>query len=162
MIIKVIFQFTTKTYLHIIWTVCFLFFAYIINNHDIVIHGVNVFEKAWAIPNTFVANLTKDFFTEGIGKSNWHNEMDFSGNSYQTATEILTNDYVLPEYKEAYKSIMYRDKLIDSYKGISETRLFEYKRKHFDKVAHFRLTIHLFMVSDSPDLWMYFTVTELS
>lgn len=54
-IIKVIFQFTTKTYLHIIWIVCFLFFAYIINNHDIVIHGVNVFEKAWAIPNTFVA-----------------------------------------------------------------------------------------------------------
>ena len=88
--------------------------------------------------------------------------MEFSGDSYQTATEILTNEYVLPEYKEAYKSIMYRDKLIDSYKGISETRLFEYKRKHFDKVAHFRLTIHLFMVSDSPDLWMYFTVTDLS
>ena len=64
-------------------------------------------------------------------------------------------------YKEAYKNMMYRDILIDSYKGINETRLFEYKRKHFGKTAHFRLTIHLFMVSDSPDLWMYFNVTEL-
>lgn len=110
---------------------------------------------------SFVANLTKDIFTEGIGKSNWHKEMEFSGDSYQTATEILTNEYVLPEYKEAYKNMMYRDILIDSYKGINETRLFEYKRKHFGKTAHFRLTIHLFMVSDSPDLWMYFNVTEL-
>ena len=110
---------------------------------------------------SFVANLTKDIFTEGIGKSNWHKEMEFSGDSYQTATEILTNEYVLPEYKEAYKNMMYRDILIDSYKGINETRLFEYKRKHFDRIAHFRLTIHLFTVSDSPDLWMYFTVTEL-
>lgn len=110
---------------------------------------------------SFVANLTKDFFTEGIGKSNWHKEIQFSEDSYQTATEILTNDYVIPEYKEAYKNMMYRDKLIASYKNISETRLFEYKRKHFDRIAHFRLTIHLFKVSDSPDLWMYFTVTEL-
>ena len=133
-------------------------------SEETILNHISDFKLSWMKRPlyTFVANLTKDFFTEGIGKSNWHNEMDFSGNSYQTATEILTNDYVLPEYKEAYKSIMYRDKLIDSYKGISETRLFEYKRKHFDKVAHFRLTIHLFMVSDSPDLWMYFTVTDLS
>lgn len=54
-ILKVIFQFTGKAYLNIVWTACFLFFAYIINNNDIVIHGVNVFEKSWAIPNTFVA-----------------------------------------------------------------------------------------------------------
>ena len=54
-ILKVIFQYTTKTYLHIAWVVCFLFFAYIINNHDIVIHGVHMFEGAWAIPNAFVA-----------------------------------------------------------------------------------------------------------
>ena len=133
-------------------------------SEETILKHISDFKLSWMKRPlyTFVANLTKDFFTEGIGKSNWHNEMDFSGNSYQTATEILTNDYVLPEYKEAYKSMMYRDKLIDSYKGISETRLFEYKRKHFDKVAHFRLTIHLFMVSDSPDLWMYFTVTDLS
>ncbi|MGN0751148.1 MAG: EAL domain-containing protein, partial [Treponema sp.] len=110
---------------------------------------------------SFVANLTKDYFTEGIGKNNWHKEIQFAEDSYQVATEILTNEYVIPEYKEAYKNMMYRDKLIASYKGINETRLFEYKRKHFDRIAHFRLTIHLFKVSDSPDLWMYFTVTEL-
>lgn len=54
-ILKIVFQFTKKPYLHIVWTILFLACAYIINNNDVVICGKHLNAFPWAILNAFVA-----------------------------------------------------------------------------------------------------------
>lgn len=56
-ILKVIFQYTKKTYLHVLWTIIFLICAYLIKHYDIVIYGKQLFKIPWSIPNTFVAYI---------------------------------------------------------------------------------------------------------
>lgn len=110
---------------------------------------------------SFVANLTKNTFSEGIGRNNWQQDMNLSDNNYQNAIEKVTNDFVLPEYKDAFKNIMNRNDLIASYKGLEESRLFEYKQKYQDREVYFRLLIHLFKIPETSDLWLYFNSTEI-
>lgn len=111
---------------------------------------------------SFVVNLTQDILYEEIARYNWHNDIDFEGNSYTELTEKITSDFVLPEYKEKYSKIMSRENLVLSFSDAAETQLFEYKQKYANKNVLFRIMIHLFKVPDSSDLWMYFNVTDIT
>lgn len=111
---------------------------------------------------SFVTNLTKDIFYEEIAQNKWSNAVDFEGDSYQKLVKKIANDFCLPEYKEKYEKIMGRENLISSFCDANETKLFEYKQKYADKIAEFRILLHLFKIPDSEDLWMYFSVIDIT
>lgn len=54
-ILKIILQYTRTIYLHAVWFLLFLVFAYMINNYNFEIMGKQPFKIPWSIPNTFVS-----------------------------------------------------------------------------------------------------------
>lgn len=71
-VLKIILQYTPKSYIHILWFILFLIIAYIINNYNIEILGFHPFDIAWAVPNAFVAY---PFFIIGHFLRKWKTEI---------------------------------------------------------------------------------------
>ena len=71
-ILKIILQYTRTVYLHAVWFLLFLVFAYMINNYDFEVMGKQPFKIPWSIPNTFVSY---PFFIIGYYLRNWKDKL---------------------------------------------------------------------------------------
>lgn len=91
-ILKVIFQYTKKTYLHVLWTIIFLICAYLIKHYDIVIYGKQLFKIPWSIPNTFVAY---PFFIIGHYLRLWKKEISSYKIGINTIFWILFSLFII-------------------------------------------------------------------
>ena len=87
------------------------------------------------------------------------NETEIFDEKFDKAVVKLAENFILPEYKQAYLNFLDRKKIMESYSGMPETRIIEYKRKYNNKITDMRLIAHIFKVKDSDSLWMYETVS---
>ena len=87
------------------------------------------------------------------------NETEIYETDFDKAVQQLADKYILPEYKQPYLNFMDRNKIAQSYSGIPETRIIEYKRIYKNEPVGMRIISHIFKVQDSDDLWMYETVS---
>lgn len=81
-LLKIILQYTRRVYIHILWLIIFLVFAYIINNNDVDIEvwGINPFAHAWSITNVFVSY---PFFVIGHYMRKWKDKIsNYKANRY--------------------------------------------------------------------------------
>lgn len=110
---------------------------------------------------SFLINLSKDTFEEENGSCNWHNETKVESGSYSESVKQFADKYIHPEFKEAYLNFLDEERLISSYSGMPETRVFEYKRLYNDEYVFMRIMIHIFKVEDSDDIYAFQTVSIL-
>lgn len=108
-----------------------------------------------------LVNLTDDTFKEVIGRCDWFSDDKFFTNCYSKGVQNVAENFILPEYKEGYISLMDRNSLIKKYNGKPETFVFYYKRNINGEISDARLVIHLFKIEESQKLWMYINVTLL-
>lgn len=77
-ILKIILQFTKKTYIHYVWFILFSFLAYIVNNYEIEVTGGKMLSEInWSAINTFVSY---PFFIIGHSLRKWRGKIS----SYET------------------------------------------------------------------------------
>ncbi len=109
----------------------------------------------------FIVNLTDDTFREVLGRCDWADEVQVKTTRYSEGVENMAERFIMPEYKEAYRTFMNRESLIKSYKGRPDSRVLFYKRYVGGKKQRARIVIYMFRVKESRKLWMYVAVTIL-
>lgn len=108
---------------------------------------------------SFIINITENTYYEPSGNCDFMNETEIFDEKFDKAVVKLAENFILPEYKQAYLNFLDRKKIMESYSGMPETRIIEYKRKYNNKITDMRLIAHIFKVKDSDSLWMYETVS---
>lgn len=106
----------------------------------------------------FLINVTQDTFDEYEGSYDWRKETSFDVKKFTQIKNEFTEKFVYPAHKEAYLNFLDREKLLASYAGLPETRIFEYKRMYQGEYTWMRTLFHLFKVEGSDDLYAFQTV----
>lgn len=128
---------------------------YYINKIKLPIESTSIYE--------FIVNLTQDKLLNIKGTSEWKKEVGSTNSrSYTAEYTFLAENMILPEYREAYLNFMNREYLIKSCFGKNEIRTIEYERIYKGQLTKMRLTIHLFKMHQSDDVWMYITVSNMA
>lgn len=110
----------------------------------------------------FTINLTDNTFTETDKNTKWRQETGIQTCNYMEATNILYNDFIMPESKESFLAFMDRTKLLNNFCGTEETRIFDYSRMMYGTPTKLRLLTNIFKIHDSDNVWMYISITKLN
>ena len=108
---------------------------------------------------SFIVNLTENTFVEINGSNDWCNETKIDAKEFDGAVNLLAEKYISPEYKDSYRNFMSRQRILSEFSGISETKIFFYKRKYHNQIRSMGIMHHIFKLEDSECIWMYFTVS---
>lgn len=130
---------------------------------DLVEEHLYSFNQSYYKPAlyTCVINLTKNCTTEYTENEDWGQETKVIVKTYDEAVEAFTNKLVHPDFQKSFKIFMDRQRLIENYAGIEETKFFEYKRVISGEMKRMRIMLNIFKVADSEDLWCYVKVYTL-
>ena len=126
-------------------------------NNSLVEDHVFKFNQAYYKPSlhSFIVNLTKDKFISVGERAIWGKESsEVQTDCYTQAVKNLQGS-ITKDSLHSYLTVMDRERLLESYSGFDETRIFEYKRVEKGKEILMRNVLHIFKVSDSDDVWLY-------
>ena len=131
------------------------------DNFDHLNQYVSNFKSAALRPPlySFIVNLTENTFVEINGSNDWCNETKIDAKEFDGAVNLLAEKYISPEYKDSYRNFMSRQRILSEFSGISETKIFFYKRKYHNQIRSMGIMHHIFKLEDSECIWMYFTVS---
>ena len=103
------------------------------DNFDHLNQYVSNFKSAALRPPlySFIVNLTENTFVEINGSNDWCNETKIDAKEFDGAVNLLAEKYISPEYKDSYRNFMSRQRILSEFSGISETKIFFYKRKYY-------------------------------
>lgn len=110
---------------------------------------------------TFIVNLSKNSFEEIYGSSDWKNETKISEVSYTNAVNYLAQNFIEPEYRQAYLNFMEIENAIESMKNHQDTRMISYRRKFNGNICNINLLYYTFRVQETGDYMGFITVTQL-
>ncbi|MCR4743136.1 MAG: EAL domain-containing protein [Treponema sp.] len=108
---------------------------------------------------SFIVNLTENTFVEINGSNDWCNETKIDAKKFDAAVNLLAQNYISPEYKDAYRNFMSRQRMLEEFNGVPDTRIFTYTRKFRNETKPMGIMNHVFKIEDSDCIWMYFTVS---
>ena len=109
---------------------------------------------------TFTVNLSKDTFIEYSHNEKWADETKIASSVYSEAVNSLANNYILPEYKIAYLNFMNRERLLENFCGMEETRILTYERIIDGEAERLMMMYHLFKVNSCDDIMAYISVSK--
>lgn len=112
-----------------------------------------------------IVNITKNKLINVKGAQMWREEIKSPALgkediSYTEEYEYVMKNVISPEYRDAYRAFVDRNSLLNSSFGKNEIRSFEYERMRNGKKAKMRMTMHLFKMHTSDDLWSYICVSD--
>lgn len=131
------------------------------NENNLVVEYILNFKKSigrYPI-YSFLINLSKNSFEEENDSTIWHKETNSTAKSYSELKEDVAERLIHPDFKEAFLKFMDRERLIESYSGRPETRIFEYVRLYNGEYTPMRSVYHLFKVENSDDLYAFQTIS---
>lgn len=129
-------------------------------NEQVIEHIMNFKKSIGRYPiYSFLINLSKNSFVEENDSTIWHKETGSTAKSYSESKKDVAERLIHPDFKEAFLKFMNRERLIESYSGRPETRIFEYVRLYNGKYTPMRTMYHIFKVENSDDLYAFQTIS---
>lgn len=111
----------------------------------------------------YVVNLTQDTVVTTKGESDWlSGSVNEKSRTFSEEAKFMAENLILSEYRDSYLAALDRDYLIKSSIGNNEIRSMEYEGMYSGRKVKMRLTMHIFKIEKSDDLWMFMTVTNIS
>ena len=110
---------------------------------------------------SYVIDLTKDEVTDYSEHLDWGQKTDVNLKCFSETIAAIKNDQIADECKDIFEKFMNRENMLNSFAGIEETAIGEFKRVLSGKVSRVRVVRNLFRVDGSEDVWLYLKVYEL-
>ena len=110
---------------------------------------------------SYVIDLTKDEVTDYSEHLDWGQKTDVNLKCFSETIAAVKNDQIADECKDIFEKFMNRENMLNSFAGIEETAIGEFKRVLSGKVSRVRVVRNLFRVDGSEDVWLYLKVYEL-
>ena len=111
----------------------------------------------------YVVNLSQNTVVTTKGISEW---LDDVGNketrNFTDETKFIAKNLILEKYRTSYLAAVDREHIMKSSIGNNEIRSMEYERLYKGSKVRMRLTMHIFRIEKSEDLWMFMTVVNVS
>ena len=110
---------------------------------------------------SYVIDLTKDEVTDYSEHLDWGQKTDVNLKCFSETIAAIKNDQIADECKDIFEKFMNRENMLNSFAGIEETAIGEFKRVLSGKISRVRVVRNLFRVDGSEDVWLYLKVYEL-
>ncbi|MCQ2242321.1 EAL domain-containing protein [Treponema sp.] len=110
---------------------------------------------------TFTVNLSQNSYYSTTETRELDEETKVSTLVYSEVIDQLAGQYISLEYRDAYKNLMDRDKLLSNFTGMEETRIFNYTRQFKGNTEKMRMLLNIFTIPNSTDVWMYISVSKI-
>lgn len=103
-------------------------------------------------------NLTEDKITDFTENGDWCIETSLDPSCYSDAIKSLVNDLVYEGDREKFLKILDRERLLDSFGGVEDTTVIEYRRRMKEDFCKMRGIVHTFKVAGSDCVWLYIKI----
>ena len=110
---------------------------------------------------SYVIDLTKDEVTDYSEHLDWGQKTDVNLKCFSETIAAIKNDQIADECKDIFEKFMNRENMLNSFAGIEETAIGEFKRVLSGKISRVRVVRNIFRVDGSEDVWLYLKVYEL-
>lgn len=112
---------------------------------------------------SLVINLTQNQMYDYTERENWKHETSIFESNYDDALVRFTNEFIDEEYKQDFFNFLNREKLLENFNSVNETRILEYTRTMHNKHVRMRLIINLFKIPQlGQDKYLYIKVYNLN
>lgn len=107
---------------------------------------------------TLMINLTEDKITDFTENGDWCIETSLDPSCYSDAIKSLANDLVYEGDREKFLKTLDRGRLLDSFGGVEDTTVIEYRRRMKEDFCKMRGIVHTFKVAGSECVWLYIKI----